>query len=120
MEPNWSHDDYQRMHELEAECSRLKRMVAESTDRLGAMSQRLLDLEASHFSDRLEREIDLETWDGLHAARVGHDLEEIADKLMEAIKANRRGEDIDGLLFDIHGDVCCLIADNMRQEAEEG
>ena len=126
MEPDWSYEDYQRMHELEAECKRLeaecKRLrdtEKELSGLLADTSKRLLDLEAEHFADKLERDMDLETWDGIHAAHVGHDLEEVADKLIEAIEANRRGEDIDGLLFDIHGDVCSIIADNMRPEAEE-
>ena len=107
------------MHRLEDECNRLTRMVEELKDKRASLEKRLLDLEAAHFADGIERAVDLEKWDGLHAARVGHDLEEIADKLIAAIEANRRGEDIDGLLFEIHGDVCCLIADNMRPEAEE-
>lgn len=119
-EPEWSHEDYQRMHMLEAECTRLSRVAEELKTREADLKKRVLDLEAEHFADKLEREIDLETWDGVHAARVGHDLEEIADKLIAAIEANRRGEDIDGLLFDIHGDVCCLIADNMQPRTEEG
>lgn len=118
--PEWSHEDHKRMHALEAECARLSRMVEELDDKRATLEKKVIDLEAGHFADKLEREIDLETWDGIHAARVGHDLEEIADKLLAAIEANRRGEDIDGLLFDIHGDVCCLIADNMRPEGEEG
>lgn len=55
--------------------------------------------------------IRLETWDGTHAARVGHDLEEIAAKLMTAMRANARGEDVGAMLLDIRGDVCALIGD---------
>ena len=120
MEPDFSYEDYQRMHRLEADLKAALAGIEEQRQALDIQSKAILDLEAEHFADKLEREIDLQTWDGIHAAHVGHDLEEIADKLIAAIEANRRGEDIDGLLFDIHGDVCCLIADNMRPEEEEG
>lgn len=119
MEPDFSHEDYQRMHRLEADLKAALAKIEEQWQALDTLDKAVLDLEAEHFADKLERDIDLETWDGIHAAHVGHDLEEVADKLIEAIKANRRGEDIDGLLFDIHGDVCSIIADNMRPEAEE-
>lgn len=99
------------MHRLEDECNRLTRMVEELKDKRASLEKRLLDVEAAHFADGIERAIDLETWDGIHSAHVGHDLEEIADKLIEAIEASGRGEDVRGLLYDIHGDVCCLMAD---------
>lgn len=105
------YEDYQRMHRLEDECNRLTRMVEEMRDTGATLEKRLIDAEAAQFADRLERDIDLETWDGIHSAHVGHDLEEIADKLIEAIEASGRGEDVRGLLYDIHGDVCCLMAD---------
>ena len=120
MEPDWSYEDYQRMHELEAECKRLRDKEKELRGWLADTSKRLLDLEAEHFTDRLERDIDLETWDGIYAARVGHDLEEVADKLMDAIEADMRGEDIRGALFNIHGDVCSIIADMQTAETAEG
>ena len=107
------------MHELEAECSRLTRRLKELEAVQSDLRKRILDPEAEHFADGADREIDLETWDGIHAAHVGHDLEEVADKLIAAIEANRRGEDIDGALFDIHGDVCSIMAD-IQTGAEEG
>ena len=118
-EPEWSHGDYQRMHMLEAECARLTRMVEDLESEEAALKSRLLDLEAEHFADKLEREIDLQTWDGLHAAHVGHDLEELADRLMASILAYSRGEDVYAALYDIHGDMCCLMAD-ISTSGEEG
>lgn len=116
MEPDFSYEDYQRMHELETECKRLRGTEKELRGWLADTSKRLLDLEAEHFTDRLERDIDLETWDGIYAGRIGHDLEEVADKLMDAIEADMRGEDIRGTLFNIHGDVCSIIADMQTAE----
>lgn len=119
MEPEFSHEDYQQLRRLEAECNRLLRMVEELDDMKADLEKRVLDLEAGQFSDKLEREIDLQTWDGIYAARVGHDLEEVADKIIAAIEANRRGEDVDAALFDIHGDVCSIMADFYKGEDGE-
>ena len=57
--------------------------------------------------------------DGI-AARVGHDVEEVADRLMDAMLAYGRGEDIDRALWDIHGDMLCIVADlsTMDQDKE--
>lgn len=63
-----------------------------------------------------ELEEDLERWDGIHAAYVGQDLEEVSDKLIAAIEANANGEDVRGMLYDIHGDVVCILADITTEE----
>jgi len=111
VEPDFSYEDYQRMHRLEADLKDARATIEEQRQTLGTLNRAILDLEAEHFADKLEREIDLQTWDGIHAAHVGHDLEEIADKLMAAILAYSRGEDVYGALYDVHGDVCSLMAD---------
>lgn len=76
-----------------------------------ALDARLTNIEAERFADGIALEIDLERWrDGI-AAHVGHDLEDVADKLMDAIVALRRGEDATAKLYDAHMDLCSVIGD---------
>lgn len=56
-----------------------------------------------------QRERDLERWsDGL-AASFGTELEDISDRLMEAILEGRHGKDVTATLFDIHDDLCMVL-----------
>ena len=75
------------------------------------LAERMTEMEARDFANRVERDIDMEKWRGGIAARVGHDLEEVTDKLMEIIEANDRGEDVREALFNIHTDVICIMSD---------
>lgn len=106
------YDDMKRLEAaMEAALERIARDARADVGRLDALQKRLTDMEAARFADRCELELDLERWDGIRAAQVGRELEDVADRIMEAIKANRRGEDIDGALFEIHGDVWTILAD---------
>lgn len=105
------HEGYRFLHGLEIEIESLKSECIRLTQLFHEQEKRILDLEASHFADGVERTLDLERWDGIHASHVGHDLEEIADKLIAAIEAEAHGEDLRGKLYEIHGDLCCVMAD---------
>ena len=104
-------ESYDLMRRLEAECSALMTECGRLGRKLEEQEAAILDLKAGHFADGIERALDLEAWDGIHAAHVGHDLEEIAAKLMAAMEASGRGEDVGGMLYDISGDVFSLMAD---------
>lgn len=52
-------------------------------------------------------------------ANVGHDLEGVADKLMDAIVALRRGEDATAKLYDAHMDLCSVIGDLLSMDPDE-
>lgn len=106
------YDDMKRLEAaMEAALERIARDARADVGRLDALQKKLTDMEAARFADRCELELDLERWDGIRAAQVGRELEDVADRIMEAIEANRRGEDIDGALFEIHVDVWDILAD---------
>lgn len=104
-------DNYEKMHRLEEEAERLRRMVNEQEREMDKIRKQLTDMEAERFADRCEIDMDLERWDGMYAAHVGRDLESVADRIIEALEANGRGEDVRGILWDVHGDVCSIMAD---------
>lgn len=79
--------------------------------RIRAQEARLRDLEAYELERKREWEAGRQRWDGIYAAYVGNDLEEIEGNLTEAILAYSRGEDINAALYDIHSGVCCIMAD---------
>lgn len=119
-------NDYDKLHELEDMARRtgeqLERTVAKLEQQRRCaeeLSARLTDLEAARFADRLELDMDLERWKDGIAAHVGHDLEEVADRLMGAIEAYGRGEDIRAELFGIRGDVLTVMADLLTMDPEE-
>ena len=105
-------DEYDKMHELEKETKLLQHKADE-------LHRQLTDIEAERFADKCEFELDLARWNDGIAAHVGHDLEEVADKLIAAIEAERRGEDVRGRLYDIHGDVCSIMGDLMSFDPDE-
>lgn len=119
-------DNYDKMHRLEAEMHRLEAEVArlrhtliEQEREMDAIRKQVTDMEAERFADKCEIEMDLERWDGIYAAQVGRDLEDVADRLIEALEAERKGEDVRGILWGVHGDVCSIMADISTDAADE-
>lgn len=114
------YDDIKRlMAAMEAVTAEHTRATDELRGNMNELRERVTDMEAADFATKCEHEIDLARWrDGI-AASVGYDLEEIADRLMAAIEANRRGEDVDAALFDVHGDVLTLMADLLTMNPED-
>lgn len=84
------------------------------------LQNRMTDIEAKDFADRIEREIVLERWKDHIAADVGEDVEEAIDKLYEAIEAYRRGEDVFERLLDVHMELCNIEGFLMSLTPEEG
>lgn len=111
--------DYDEMHRMENEIQRLKSAIELQERILEATRERITDMEAERFVDRIELETDLQRWSDGIAAHVGRDLEEIADKLLAAIEADRRGEDVRSALYEIHGDVVNVISDMMAGTLNE-
>lgn len=105
-------NEYEIAHRVE---SKVDALASHAT----ALDARLTDIEAERFAEGIALEIDLERWrDGI-AANVGHDLENVADKLMDAIVALRRGEDATAKLYDAHMDLCNVIGDLLSMNPEE-
>lgn len=111
--------DYDEMHRMENEIQRLKSAIELQERILEATRERITDMEAERFVDRIELETDLQRWSDGIAAHVGRDLEEIAGKLLAAIEASRRGEDVTAALYDIHMDVVNVISDMMAGTLNE-
>lgn len=115
--------DYDEMHRMEDEIRRLESVIELQERSLETLRDRITDVEAERFVDRLELETDLQRWNDGIAAHVGRDLEETAGKLLAAIEASRRGEDVTAALYDIHMDVVNVISDMMagtlNEEPEE-
>ena len=115
---------YDLMHRygraIDAFQARMSHVVAEQEQRVENLQERMTDMEAASFANKCEQEMDLERWKDGIAARVGQDVEEVADRLMDAMLAYGRGEDIDRALWDIHGDMLCIVADlsTMDQDKE--
>ena len=116
----YSYEDYQRMHKLEAMAARTEQTSRQIMADLAELQRQVLDLKARGFADSCEREIELARWQDGIAARVGSELEGVADKVMLAIERGRRGEDVDGLLFDVHTDLLAIAADLMTVNPDEG
>ena len=112
-------DDFERMHELEAVVEKQAREVKALYGRIRQLQERVTDMQAAQFADRLEMDMDLERWKDGIAAHVGHDLEDIADRIMAAIEADRRGENVGAELFSIHGDVVSVMADLLTMDPDE-
>lgn len=111
--------EYDEMHRMENEIQRLKSAIELQERILEATRERITDMEAERFVDRIELETDLQRWSDGIAAHVGRDLEEIAGKLLAAIEADRRGEDVRSALYEIHGDVVNVMADIMADTPSE-
>lgn len=93
------------------EFEKLDKKIDMLRSRIDKLWSQIADFEATRFADRCELEMDLQRWDGIYAAHVGHKLEDVADRLTETIEAYTNDEDIYGELFALHMDVCCLMAD---------
>lgn len=114
------YDDLHRYGEAIAKWQRaVSGILARQERNVKETHARLTDLEAARFADRLELEMDLERWQDGIAADVGHDLEEIDDKIMAAIEADRRGEAVGAALHDIHMGVLSVMGDLMAMEPDE-
>lgn len=97
----------------------LNRQVTELECLASSLQKQVTDMEAARFADRCELDMDLERWKDGIAAQVGHDLEDIADKIMAAIGASRRGEDVTAALYDVHMDVVNVMADLLTMNPED-
>lgn len=123
-------EQYDELHRYEqaidAWLRRSQEVLAENTrtmnelnEEVESLRKRMADMEAARFADRCELDMDLERWKDGIAAHVGHDLEDIADKIMAAIGASRRGEDVTAALYNVHMDVVSVMADLLTMNPED-
>ena len=102
--------------------ARVRRARAE-LDQLRAegekMDQKIAELETECYAAKRAREQDLARWsDGL-AASFGTELEDATDRLMVAILASKKGEDVTATLFEIHDDLCDVVGDMLSMCTDE-
>lgn len=91
----------------------LDRLSVESDE----MDRTIADLETECYAAKRAREQDLARWsDGL-AASFGTGLEDATDRLMEAMLASERGEDVTATLFEIHDALCMVVGDMLSMGA---
>lgn len=123
-------DQYDELHRYEqaidAWLRRSQEVLAENTrtmnelnEEVNSLRKSMTDMEAADFAKRLEHDMDLERWKDGIAADVGHDLEEIADEIMDVISASERGEDVTAALYGVHMDVVDVMADLLTMNPED-
>lgn len=101
----------------DAKLARLAAEIKTSQKELDENQRRLDEaLEIAEAAKR-QRERDLERWsDGL-AASFGTELEDVSERLMVAMLACKRGEDVTATLFEIHDDLCMVVGDMLSMGA---
>lgn len=95
-------------------------MAKESFTDLAKLEKKIADIEAMQDEESRIHQADLEQFGNVIAAQVGEEVQDIADEVMSAMYAHKDGEDVGGMLREIHNDLLCLYADleSMGQDRE--